>query len=62
MAFRGYGLPYHLVQAHDPIRWLTFFIGDVNFVAAAVAVAYLLRRRGFYLHSPSRLGVTTIQL
>jgi len=45
LAFVGYGLPYHLSRTDDLIVWLTFFAGDVNFVAAVGAVAFLLRHR-----------------
>jgi hypothetical protein len=45
MAFVGYGLPYHLGHTGDPIVWLAFAIGDLNFIGAAVAVVVLLRGR-----------------
>jgi hypothetical protein len=45
LAFTGYGLPYHLAQTGDPIVWLTFLIGDLNFVAAIAMTVYLLTRR-----------------
>ena len=45
MAFAGYGLPYHLSHPGDPIVWLTFLIGDLNFIAAVAMVVYLLTRR-----------------
>jgi hypothetical protein len=40
----GYGLPYHLVHVSDPLLWVVFLIGDVNFVAAGFFVWDLLRR------------------
>ncbi len=45
LAFAGYGLPYHLSHTADPIVWVTFVVGDVNFIAAVAAVVYLLRLR-----------------
>ena len=45
LAFVGYGLPYHLSRTQDPIVWLTFLAGDLNFVAAVGAVVFLLRHR-----------------
>jgi hypothetical protein len=45
MAFVGYGLPYHLGHTGDPIVWMAFAIGDLNFIGAAAAVAVLLRGR-----------------
>jgi hypothetical protein len=45
LAFAGYGLPYHLSHTGDPIVWLTFLIGDLNFIAAVATVVYLLTRR-----------------
>jgi len=44
-AFWGYGLVFHLTQTQDPVVWLTFVVGDVNFVAAVVVIVYLLKRR-----------------
>jgi hypothetical protein len=44
-ALVGYGLPYHLSRTEDPIVWLAFLAGDVNFVAAVGAVVFLLRHR-----------------
>jgi hypothetical protein len=38
----GYGLPYHLVHARDALLWVVFLIGDLNFVAAAYFLWYLL--------------------
>jgi hypothetical protein len=45
LAFAGNGLPYHLSHTGDPIVWLTFLIGDLNFIAAVAMVVYLLMRR-----------------
>lgn len=45
LAFAGYGLPYHLSHTADLIVWLTFVVGDLNFIAAIAVVVYLLRRR-----------------
>jgi hypothetical protein len=45
LAFAGYGLPYHLSHTADLIVWLTFVVGDLNFIAAVAVVVYLLRRR-----------------
>jgi hypothetical protein len=52
MSFGGFGLPYHLSHTNDPIVWLAFVIGDLNFLGAAVVVVYLLRRRRSYLGRP----------
>jgi hypothetical protein len=41
----GAGLPYQLGRTDDPIIWLTFLVGDLNFVAAAGVLVYLLRHR-----------------
>jgi hypothetical protein len=45
----GYGLPYHLAHTRDALLWVVFLIGDLNFVAAAYFVWYLLvpRSSGF---------------
>jgi hypothetical protein len=51
LAFAGYGLPYHLSHTGDPIVWLTFLIGDVNFSAAVAMTIYLLARRRALLHA-----------
>jgi hypothetical protein len=45
LAFAGYGLPYHLSHTGDLIVWLTFVVGDLNFIAAIAVVVYLLSRR-----------------
>lgn len=39
---RGYGMTRHLLRVSDPVLWWIFLIGDLNFVAAAVFVAWLL--------------------
>ena len=54
LAFSGYGLPYALTHAPDAIVWVVFVIGDVNFVAAIVALGYLLISRTRF--SVSRAG------
>jgi hypothetical protein len=51
LAFAGYGLPYHLAHTEDPIVWLTFLIGDLNFIAAVAMTGYLLARRRALLGS-----------
>ena len=38
----GYGVPYHLFHMSDPVLWWVFLIGDLNLVAAAAFVAWLL--------------------
>lgn len=45
LALAGYGLPYHLSHTQDLIVWLTFLIGDLNFIAAVAMTVYLLTRR-----------------
>lgn len=45
-ALLGSGLPYQLGRTQDLIVWLTFLVGDLNFVAAAGLLIYLLRHRG----------------
>ena len=55
LAFAGYGMPYSLTHARDAIVWAVFVIGDVNFLAAAVTLVYLLaRRRGLAAPAESR--------
>jgi hypothetical protein len=49
----GYGMPYHLTHARDPLLWVVFLIGDVNFLAAGCFVWYLLRER---VRLPARHG------
>jgi hypothetical protein len=44
-AFLGSGLPSHLGHTQDSIVWLTFLVGDLNFVAAAAVLIYLVRHR-----------------
>jgi hypothetical protein len=58
LGFAGYGLPYHLSQTQDPIVWLAFVIGDLNFLAASIVIVYLLRRRQAFTGSglDSELG------
>ena len=53
LAFAGYGLPYHLAQARDAVVWLTFLVGDVNFVAAAGFVLWLGRQRRQLIGDPA---------
>ena len=53
MSFRGFGLPYHLTHTSDLIVWLAFVIGDLNFLAAAIAAFYLIRHRRTYLRPTS---------
>ena len=38
----GFGLPYHLLHTPDPVLLWVFMMGDLNFVAAAVFIAWLL--------------------
>jgi hypothetical protein len=45
LAFWGYGLPYHLSDTRDSIVWLTFIVGDLNFIAAIAVLVYLLTHR-----------------
>jgi hypothetical protein len=45
LAFAGYGLPYHLARTQDAVVWLTLLVGDLNFVAAAGVVFWLVRGR-----------------
>lgn len=45
LAFAGYGLPYHLLHARDPVVWLTFVAGIANFAAAIAFLVYAARRR-----------------
>jgi len=45
-ALVGSGLPHHLGRTQDVIVWLTFLAGDLNFVAAAGVLIYLVRHRG----------------
>jgi len=52
LSFEGYGLPYHLGHTQDPIVWLTFVIGDLNFLAALAMTVYLLSRRRTLLGVP----------
>lgn len=40
----GYGLPYHLTHGADPLLWVVFLIGDINFVAAGYFLWSLLPR------------------
>jgi hypothetical protein len=54
LAFAGYGLPYHLSHTEDPIVWLTFLVGDLNFVAAVAMSIYLLARRRALLSAARR--------
>jgi hypothetical protein len=37
----GYGLPYHLAHARDPLLWTVFLVGDLNFLAAGSFLAYV---------------------
>lgn len=46
----GYGMTYHLLHVSDPVLWWVFLIGDLNLLAAAVFIAWLL---ALWLH-PSR--------
>jgi hypothetical protein len=39
----GYGMPYHLTHVRDPLLYVVFLIGDVNFLAAGYFLWYLLR-------------------
>jgi hypothetical protein len=41
----GFGIPYHLARFDDPLLWGVFFVGDVNVVAAAYFLPYLLTHR-----------------
>ncbi|HLH69731.1 MAG TPA: hypothetical protein VKY90_12045 [Candidatus Dormibacteraeota bacterium] len=41
----GYGLPYHLTHLRDPLLWVAFLIGDLNFFAAGFFIWYLLSAR-----------------
>lgn len=56
LAFVGYGLPYHLSHTQDLIVWLTFLIGDLNFIAAVAMTVYLLTRRRALLRASSPDG------
>jgi hypothetical protein len=38
-------LPYHLTHALDPLLWVVFLLGDVNFVAAGYFLWFLVTRR-----------------
>jgi hypothetical protein len=38
----GYGMPYHLTHIRDPLLYVVFLIGDVNFLAAGYFLWYLL--------------------
>ncbi len=42
LAFVGYGFLYALTHAHDPVVWVVFVIGDLNLLAAVIALVYLL--------------------
>lgn len=52
----GYGLPYQLTHARDPIVWLAFLVGGLNLVAAVLMLGWLLVRRQQLL--PARAGRT----
>jgi hypothetical protein len=41
----GAGLPYQLGRTDDLVVWLTFLVGDLNFIAAAWVLIYLVRHR-----------------
>ncbi len=45
LALAGYGLPFQLAHARDPLVWVVFVIGDSNFIAAALVLGFLLWRR-----------------
>jgi hypothetical protein len=45
LAFVGYGMVYALTHARDGVVWAVFLVGDLNFVAAVGAAAYLVVRR-----------------
>ena len=45
VAIAGSGLFYHLGQTQDLILWLTFLVGDINFIAAVAVVIWLVRHR-----------------
>lgn len=45
LMFYGYGLLYHLTHIGDPVVWVVQMIGNVNAVAAAYGLVYLVRNR-----------------
>jgi hypothetical protein len=51
---RGFGLPYQLTHARDPIVLAAFIAGAVNFVAAVVTLGWLIARRRTILVSMPR--------
>ncbi len=49
LAFFGYGLLYHLFRFNDMILWITFFIGDINFLTAGYAIIYLVENKRLFI-------------
>jgi hypothetical protein len=54
ISLRGFGPLYHLTDTADPIVWLAFLVGDLNFLVAVIVVAHLVRRRRRYLGAAAR--------